>query len=65
MYGLFAIGVDLSMNLQEVIDLTDELIRLNGEEGYCLSQSQGLNWLQQISKMLKNQLDIHVDDEIF
>ena len=28
-------GVELSMNLQEVIDSTNELIRLNGEEGYC------------------------------
>ena len=28
-------GIELSMNLQEVIDSTDELIRLNGEEGYC------------------------------
>ena len=28
-------GVELSMNLQEVIDSTDKLIRLNGEEGYC------------------------------
>ena len=28
-------GRDLSMNLQEVIDSTDKLIRLNGEEGYC------------------------------
>ena len=28
-------GTDLSMNLQEVIDSTDELIRLNGEEVYC------------------------------
>ena len=27
-------GVELSMNLQEVIDSTNELIRLNGEEGY-------------------------------
>ena len=28
-------GTDLSMTLQEVIDSTDELIRLNGEEIYC------------------------------
>ena len=28
-------GVELSMNLQEVINSTDELIRLNSEEGYC------------------------------
>ena len=28
-------GTDLSMNLQEVIDSTNELIRLNGEEVYC------------------------------
>ena len=28
-------GTDLSMNLQEVINSTDELIRLNGEEVYC------------------------------
>ena len=28
-------GTDLSMNLQEVIDSSDELIRLNGEEVYC------------------------------
>ena len=28
-------GVELSMNLQEVIDSTNELIGLNGEEGYC------------------------------
>ena len=28
-------GVELSTNLQEVIDSTDELIRLNGGEGYC------------------------------
>ena len=28
-------GTDLSMNLQAVIDSTDELIRLNGEEVYC------------------------------
>ena len=28
-------GVELSINLQEVIDSTDELIRLNGGEGYC------------------------------
>ena len=28
-------GTDLSMNLQEVTDSTDELIRLNGEEVYC------------------------------
>ena len=27
-------GVELSMNLQEVIDSTNELIRLNGKEGY-------------------------------
>ena len=26
---------DLSMTLQEVIDSTNELIRLNGEEIYC------------------------------
>ena len=38
MYGHFAITEmvqNLSMNLQEVIDSTDELIRLNGEEVYC------------------------------
>ena len=28
-------GTDLSMTLQEVIDSTDELIRLNGEEVFC------------------------------
>ena len=28
-------GTDLSMTLQEVIDSTNELIRLNGEEIYC------------------------------
>ena len=28
-------GRDLSMTLQEFIDSTDELIRLNGEEIYC------------------------------
>ena len=28
-------GRDLSMTLQEVIDSTNELIRLNGEEIYC------------------------------
>ena len=28
-------GTDLSMNLQEVIDSTNELIRLNREEVYC------------------------------
>ena len=28
-------GIELSMNLQEVIDSTDELIKLNGEENYC------------------------------
>ena len=28
-------GVELSINLQEVIDSTDELIRLNGGEGCC------------------------------
>ena len=28
-------GADLSMTLQEVIDSTDELIRLNGEAIYC------------------------------
>ena len=28
-------GTDFSMTLQEVIDWTDELIRLNGEEIYC------------------------------
>ena len=28
-------GVELSMNLQEVIDSTDKLIKLNGEENYC------------------------------
>ena len=28
-------GTDLSMTLQEVIDSSDELIRLNGEAIYC------------------------------
>ena len=28
-------GTDLSMNLQEVIDSIDELIRLDGEKVYC------------------------------
>ena len=28
-------GADLSMTLQELIDSTDELIRLNGKEIYC------------------------------
>ena len=28
-------GIDLSMTLQGVIDSTDELIRLNGEEVLC------------------------------
>ena len=28
-------GTDISMTLQEVIDSTNELIRLNGEEIYC------------------------------
>ena len=28
-------GVELSINLHEVIDSADELIRLNGGEGYC------------------------------
>ena len=28
-------GVELSMNLQEVIDSTDKLRKLNGEENYC------------------------------
>ena len=28
-------GTDLSMTLQELIDSTDELIRLNGKEIYC------------------------------
>ena len=32
-------GTDLSMTLQEVIDSTDELIRLNGEEVFCQSKS--------------------------
>ena len=28
-------GVELSMNLQDAIDSTNELIRLNGDEDYC------------------------------
>ena len=28
-------GIELSMNLLEVIDSTDEIIKLNGEENYC------------------------------
>ena len=34
-FGDYRNDTDLSMTLQEVIDSTDELIRLNGEEVFC------------------------------
>ena len=34
-FGDYKNDTDLSMTLQEVIDSTDELIRLNGEEVFC------------------------------